>query len=145
MAKVGSNSHELVAFISSTYKDLAPFRAKVEEVLSRIEASFRSMRFFGSQEGEPLEQCLEKVRGCNYYIGIVGHRYGEVHKLHQRSYTELEYEEGKRIGIKRRIYVAGPSVRILPEHVEPDEKRKQLEAFKQKLRKENSIVTFTSP
>ncbi len=145
VSKLAPTPRQLIVFISSTYVDLQPYRDKVEEFLSRIEASFRSMKFFGSREGDPLEQCFEKLRQCNYYVTIVGHRYGAIHDELKHSYTELEYEEAKRLGISRRIYVASNSVLVQAEHVEPDERRKQLELFKQKLRKENTIVLFHSP
>ena len=99
MAKPSPVSRELVVFLSSTYADLQPHRAKVEEALARIQTGFRSMKFFGSKEGDPLEQCLSKVRDCNYYVCFVGHRYGTVHAILAKSYTELEYEEAKKLGI----------------------------------------------
>ena len=127
MAKPSPVSRELVVFLSSTYADLQPHRAKVEEALARIQTGFRSMKFFGSKEGDPLEQCLSKVRDCNYYVCFVGHRYGTLHASLAKSYTELEYEEAKKLGISRRVYMASPTMTIRAEDVEPDnEKRKKL-------------------
>jgi GTPase SAR1 family protein len=103
------------------------------------------MKFFGSKEGEPLDQCLAKIRECNYYAAIIGHRYGEVERDSGLSYTELEYEEAKHLEIARRIYIASNAVLVQPEQVESDEKRKQLDAFKQKLKRENTVVFFDSP
>src|SRR5689334_11450773 len=103
------------------------------------------MKYFGSKEGEPLEQCLEKLRECNYYIGIIGNRYGSVHDTLQLSITELEYEEAKKKNISRKIYIIEPGIPICPDHIENDAIRKKLEAFKQKLRKENSSVPYNSP
>lgn len=145
MPKPSLASHELTAFISSTYLDLKPFRDRVEEVLTRIEAGFRSMKYFGSKEGDPLDACLSKVDQCNYYIGIIGHRYGQIHDIEKKSITELEYEEAKRLKMSRRIYFACASVEIRAEHVESDENRRLLEDFKLKLKKENTIVEFSSP
>lgn len=145
MENAGPASQNLTVFLSSTYIDLQPCRKKVEDALTRIQASFRSMSFFGSKEGDPLEECLRKVRECNYYVGIIGHRYGSLHEASGKSITELEYEEAKRLGVSRRIYMAGPSVSILPEQVEADEKRALLEAFKLRLKKENTFVEFSSP
>jgi len=136
---------ELAVFLSSTFVDLQPYRQKVEEFLLRIEAVFRSMKYFGSKEGEPLEYCLEQLRKCNFYIGIIGHRYGSVHEEKALSITELEYEEAKRIGMNRCIYIAIASLPVSAEHIEPDSKRKLLELFKQKLMKENTVLMFTSP
>lgn len=136
---------DLAVFVSSTYVDLKIFREKAEEFLSRIEAEFKSMRYFGSKEGDPLEYCLEQLRKCNFYIGIVGHRYGNIHDERRLSFTELEYEEAKRIGIGRCLYLADSSLPISAEYIESDDKRKMLELFKQKLKKENTIATFTSP
>lgn len=145
MPKPSLASRELTAFISSTYVDLRPFRERVEEALARIEAGFRSMKFFGSKEGDPLDECLSKVRQCNYYIGIIGHRYGQIHDREKKSITELEYEEARRLRMSRRIYFACASIEIRAEHVESDENRRLLEDFKQKLKKENTIVEFSSP
>jgi len=103
------------------------------------------MRFFGSKEGEPLEYCLSKLRPCNYYIGIIGHRYGTIHEGSGLSYTELEYEEAKRLSINRRIYIAASTIPVQPDQVEADAARKKLETFKQMLKKENAIVSFNSP
>src|SRR5260370_2922124 len=61
------------------------------------------------------------------------------------SYTELEYEEAKRLDVARRIYIANSAVLVQPEQVESDEKRKLLDAFKQKLKRENTVVFFDSP
>ena len=138
-------SPELIAFLSSTYVDLKAYRDKVEEALARIETSFRSMKFFGSKEGEPLEHALDKLRQCNYYIGIVGHRYGVVHETLGLSYTALEYEEAKKLGMSRRIYMADATIHIHPDQIEPDALRKKLEVFRQKLKKENTVVRFSSP
>src|SRR6266403_1402429 len=140
-----SNPRQLTVFISSTFVDLRAYRDKVEELLNRIETSFRSMKFFGSREGEPLDQCLTKLRECNYFVAIIGHRYGDVHRDLGLSYTELEYEEAKRLEISRRVYIASNAVLVQPEHVETDEQRKRLDAFKQKLKKENNVVFFDSP
>jgi len=136
---------ELIAFISSTYVDLQDYRGKIEETLSRIEARFQTMRFFGSKEGEPLGQCLTKLRQCNYYIGIIGHRYGTIPEGADLSYTELEYQEAKKLGINRRIYIADTTVPVQPNQIEPDGVRRRLEAFKQNLKRENTIVSFGSP
>jgi GTPase SAR1 family protein len=103
------------------------------------------MRFFGSKEGDPLEQCLSKLRQCNYYMGIIGHRYGSIHEELNLSYTELEYQEAKKLGIKRRIYLAASTVAIQPNQVESDATRKKLDAFKQQLKKDNTLVPFNSP
>ncbi len=69
-----SNSQQLVVFIGSTFLDLRAHRGKIEELLNRIEGSFRSMKFFGSKEGDPLEQCLRKLQACNYYVAVIGYR-----------------------------------------------------------------------
>ena len=145
MAKPTQRPRDLSAFISSTFIDLRPYREKVEESLSRIETTFSSMRYFGSREGDPLTQCLEKLRGCNYYISIIGYRYGTVHDELKLSITELEYEEAKKLGISRAVYMADDTVLIKSADIESDEKRKLLDAFKQKLKKENTVVLFESP
>ena len=145
MPTLTAHQRELVVFISSTYADLEPYRTKVEEALTRVQTGFRSMRFFGSKEGEPLDQCLSKVRESNYYVGIIGHRYGSVHPTRNASYTELEYEESKSQLAKRRIYIASATVPLQADQQETDDKRARLDSFKQKLKAENTVVEFSSP
>jgi hypothetical protein len=139
------NPHELTAFLSSTYVDLKEFREKVEEALSRVEVGTRSMPYFGSREGDPIEQCLAKLKKCNYYIGIIGHRYGSIQQPANLSYTEIEYREAKKMGIPRRIYLADATVSVQVDQIESDAIRGRLDQFKQTVKRENAVVPFSSP
>ena len=54
------------------------------------------MEYFGADPRQPIEVCLEKVRGSDVYVGIIGHRYGTIVEDFGKSYTEMEYEEATR-------------------------------------------------
>lgn len=65
-------------FLSSTAGDLAPFRAKVREMVERLEQSSICMETFGARPDRPLEACRQKVESADALVVIVGHRYGWV-------------------------------------------------------------------
>jgi subtilase family protein/uncharacterized protein DUF4062 len=63
-------------FISSTSQDLAPYRAKVREMIERMRETTIAMETFGARPNKPLATCRDEVRKCDALIVIVGHRYG---------------------------------------------------------------------
>lgn len=106
-------------FISSTFRDMFEEREQLEKfVFPKLRAVCREHRIFFSdvdlrwgvteeqvKSGELLPTCFAEIEACNYFIGILGERYGTTaqkfmpHVLDQypwlaayedRSYTELE-------------------------------------------------------
>ena len=67
---------------------------------------------------KPAEQCEDKLRSCELYVAIIGHRYGSLvpagdlpdglPDLGPLSYTALEYELAAKIGLPRLVYLLAP-------------------------------------
>ena len=65
-------------FLSSTSKDLKPYRDKVAEMVERMRQTTIRMERFGAKPSKPLATCKEEVLACDALIVILGHRYGWV-------------------------------------------------------------------
>ncbi len=78
------------------------------------------MEEFGASSETPIDSCLRRLRECDLFIGILGHRYGTVHPS-GKSYTELEYDEAGRLGIPRLMFLAAGEFSTLIAERESDE------------------------
>lgn len=132
-------------FVSSTYEDLIPYRDEVQRVLVRLEQIIKGMEYFGSSPKNPLEVCLETVRNCKVFIGIIGMRYGSIDEKTRKSFTQLEYEEAIKNRIPTLIYIIDENHPISPKFVDRDEKAAILSDFKELLKKNHTISCFTTP
>lgn len=132
-------------FVSSTYEDLIPYRDEVQRVLVRLEQIVKGMEYFGSSPKKPLEVCLETVRSCKVFVGIIGMRYGSIEEETKKSFTQLEYEEAIKNRIPILIYIVDENHPIPSKFVDKDEKAIMLSDFKEILTKNHTISYFTTP
>ncbi|MBW8873858.1 MAG: DUF4062 domain-containing protein [Acidobacteria bacterium] len=92
-------------YISSTFKDLIQERLAAREAVLTLEHLPRYMESYTASEECPLDICLEDVRSCQAYVGILAWRYGFVPPSYSKSITHLEYEEAGRSGIPRLLFL----------------------------------------
>lgn len=133
-------------FVSSTYKDLIPYRDAAQRVLDRLGQTIKGMEYFGADSRKPLDVCLSEVRASKVYVGIIGMQYGSINKELKKSYTQLEYEEAVRCEVPTLIYLIDvDACPVLPKFVDTGEKGAALEAFKSLLQERHTVSFFTSP
>lgn len=132
-------------FISSTYEDLIPYREGAQRVLIRLEQTIKGMEYFGSNPNKPLDVCLNSVRECKIYVGIIGMRYGSIDSTKGKSFTQLEYEEAVRNGIPALIYIISDDCPVLSKYVDTDERAEKLAEFKSILKEKHTVSFFNSP
>jgi hypothetical protein len=65
-------------FFSSTSEDLGEHRDAVTAAILRVGDLPVTMETFGADPGSPVEVCLERVRGCDALVVLVGERIGWV-------------------------------------------------------------------
>ncbi|SCX81641.1 protein of unknown function [Paenibacillus polysaccharolyticus] len=85
-------------FISSTYSDLVNARKTTFDTILSLYHFPVGMEMFGSDDDEQWKFIEKTIRDSDYYLLIVGHRYGSL--SHEGiSYTEKEFDFAKEQGI----------------------------------------------
>lgn len=107
-------------FISSTYADLVEERRKILDILLMADCIPAGMEAFVATDGEQFEVIKRVIDLCDYYVLIIGKRYGSVNPTTGISYTEMEYEYAKEKGIPVLVFAIDDSVELPMEKVEQD-------------------------
>ena len=86
-------------FVSSTYADLKEERQKVIQALMELDCIPAGMELFPAADEEQFEFIKRVIDDCDYYLLIVGGRYGSL-TAQGISYTEQEYDYALSRGLK---------------------------------------------
>ena len=121
-------------FVSSTYQDLIEERQRVIEALLGKNCFPVGMEYFPAANDDQFTVIKKLIDRCDYYILIIGGRYGSIEPKSRKSYTQLEFEYAISRGIPvASFYHAKPS-ELPAERVEPTDVGKQrLGEFKTKV------------
>lgn len=121
-------------FVSSTYQDLIEERQKVIEALLGKNCFPVGMEYFPAANDDQFTVIKKLIDRCDYYILIIGGRYGSIEPKLGKSYTQLEFEYAVSKGIPVASFY----------HVEPDSlpgyKIEQTDTGKEKLKSFRKIV-----
>lgn len=79
-------------YISSSFRDLVEHRKAAAAAIRSLGRHPVAMEDYVALDERPLDKCLEDVRRCQIYVGILGWRYGH-RPTGDRSITEREYDE----------------------------------------------------
>ncbi|HEU0015312.1 MAG TPA: DUF4062 domain-containing protein [Longimicrobium sp.] len=118
-------------FVSSTYVDLLEERAAVMQTLLEMDCMPAGMELFPAASQSQLEWIKRVIDESDYYLLILGDRYGSIEETSGLSYTEIEYRHAVQSGkpvigfLKSRPRGAPPA-----ETDEPEEHRRKLETFR---------------
>ena len=134
-------------FISSTYNDLIPERDKVRDVILSMYQFPIGMEMFSAANEEQWEIIQETIDSSDYYVLIIGKRYGSLIEDGPDqgiSYTEKEYRYAKSIGMPILAYIKNDEA-ITADNVDNDpEKLKKLDALKKDVIKGREVKWFSS-
>jgi hypothetical protein len=118
-------------FVSSTYADLKEERAEVMQALLELDCMPSGMELFPAATEEQWQWIRRVIDESDYYIVILGGRYGTEHKEENLSFTELEYRYAVKIGKPTIAFLhARPEVIPLAKSERGEEPRKKLETFR---------------
>ena len=98
-------------FVSHTseLRDYPPgnsYVAAVERAISAAGHVIVDMADFPAADRPPAQLCMDRVRGCEVYVGVLGTRYGSpVRDRPEVSYTELEFGTATEAGLDRLVFV----------------------------------------
>jgi hypothetical protein len=85
-------------FVSSTYEDLQEERREVMQALLTLDCIPTGMELFPAADDDSWTHIQRFIAGCDYYIVIVGGRYGSKSPT-GISYTEMEYDYAVNAGL----------------------------------------------
>lgn len=129
-------------FISSTFEDLKEERKKVMDTILSMNQFPAGMEMFSAADEEQWQIIKETIDVSDYYILIVGMKYGSIEASSGISYTEKEFNYAVEHKIPILAFVIANDVSITPEMTETDPvKAAGLVNFKTKV-KEGRIVKF---
>ena len=118
-------------FISSTYSDLLKERRRVLDILLMADCIPAGMENFVATDDEQFSVIKKVIDLCDYYILILGKRYGSVNEATGISYTEMEYNYAIDKGIPVLVFVLDDSVEVDDDKIEKDDiKKGKLAEFK---------------
>lgn len=129
-------------FISSTYSDLIDERKKAIDAVLMANCLPSGMEAFAASDEKQFDVIKRVIDLCDYYILIIGKRYGSIIPGKDISYTEMEYEYACSKDIPILAFLLDPSVELEQSRCESDELLKaKLEIFRDKVSK-NRLVSF---
>ena len=102
-------------FVSHTseLRDYPPgnsYVAAVERAISAAGHVIVDMADFPAADRPPAQLCVDRVRGCRVYVGVLGTRYGSpVRDQPEVSYTELEFDTATEAGLDRLVFLLDTS------------------------------------
>lgn len=114
-------------FISSTYTDLIEERKKIVDVILTAGCIPVGMENFIATDQEQLNVIKRIIDLCDYYVLIIGGRYGSIDPSTGKSYTELEYEYAIEKGIPVLAFAINDTVNL------SDDKKEALDSNKARL------------
>lgn len=127
------NDKKYQVFISSTYADLIEERKKILDILFMADCIPAGMEAFVAADTEQFEVIKKVIDLCDYYVVIIGKRYGSIHPNTGKSYTEMEYDYAIEQGIPVLVFAIDDNVKLASDKIETDEEKKdKLKKFRTK-------------
>jgi formylglycine-generating enzyme required for sulfatase activity len=133
-------------FLSSTAKDLGPYRDAVYKAISGLDG-FHCVRMedFGARDWAADAFCRAKVAECAVFVGLIGHLYGSLPPGSRTSYAEREYEVAVEKNLPRLLFFAADDLPMSPSLREEDSLWKRQQKFRKRALTERIGAFFRAP
>lgn len=119
-------------FVSSTFTDLKEERKAIIEGLLNAKYIPAGMEMFSASNDEQFKYIKKIIDTCDYYVLIVGARYGSINPSTGKSFTEQEYDYAVEKGIPVLAFLHDDPYN-LPVEKRDDDNRELLEKFRDKV------------
>jgi hypothetical protein len=120
-------------------------RAAIDGII-RADDAPADMSYFTARDQQAAEYCVQQVRSCDVYLGLIGFRYGsQVRDRPELSYTELEFEAATAAGRERLVFLLDEDSNELglPSKYSFDpnpEYQARQQAFRRSLKQQSGVV-----
>lgn len=135
-------------FISSTYEDLKEERKKVQDTILSMYHFPIGMEMFSAADEEQWEIIRETIDSSDYYVLIIGHRYGSL--IEEGEYAGISYTQKEfRYALEQKIpvlaFLIDSSVAVTPEKMEQNaDKKEKLKLFIREVKNGRIVQWWTS-
>jgi hypothetical protein len=121
-------------FVSSTFRDLQEERQAVLKAILKLNQFPAGMEDFPAANDTAWEMIEKVIKDSDYYILIIGGKYGSIDTVSDISYTEKEYDFAFSQKIPVLAFIHSEPEKIARDKTEDNIKiRKKLDAFKRKV------------
>jgi Domain of unknown function (DUF4062) len=128
-------------FLSSTFNDLQEERRKVFDVLMKMNCIPAGMELFPAADDEQFEFIKRVIDNCDYYVLIIGGRYGSI-SSDGISFTRKEFLYATERGIRVISFLHEEPSKLSVEKSDIDsEKIKKLADFRSEV-SQNRVVSY---
>jgi hypothetical protein len=135
---MGAVDKRYQVFVSSTFEDLREERAAVIGALLQIDCFPAGMELFPAADDDSLTLIRSVIDDSDYYLIILGGRYGMLDEATGKSYTHLEYEYAQSVGMPTiALLHSNPGTLPADKTEGSDAGRNRLNDFRSELRKKN--------
>ena len=133
-------------FVSSTFLDLKDERAAIVSALLQMDAFPAGMELFPAADDDAWTLIERVIEASDYYLLVIGGKYGSVDPQTELSYTEREYDLAVSLGRPVMAFLHGEPQKIEVGKAEVEEAtRKKLEAFRAKVEKSKHVKYWKNP
>lgn len=87
----------------------------------------------------------DAVRGCDLFVGTLGHCYGTVPSGHSKSHTEQEYDTAVALNLPRLMFIAPDDFPLPAKLREPQEFWERQQAFRTRAQADQLAGRFATP
>lgn len=130
-------------FVSSTYEDLKEERDVAIHAILTMNQFPIGMEMFSAADDDQWQIIKEAIDSSDYYILIIGNKYGSIEEATGISYTEKEFDYAVSQGIPVLSFIVDKAVSMTTDKIENDlTKSQKLTAFKEKVKSSGRYVKF---
>lgn len=132
-------------FVSSTYEDLKEERRAVTQRLLELRCIPAGMELFPASSDDKWNTIRRVIAESDYYLLVIGGRYGSTVPGRSLSYTQREYEYAKSLNKPILAFIRNPET-LLADRVEHDpDVRQRLDRFREDVKSVFGVKFWSSP
>ncbi len=133
-------------FVSSTFLDLQEERAAVVSALLQMEAFPAGMELFPAADDDAWTLIERVIDSSDYYLLVIGGKYGSVDPDTELSFTEKEYDYAVKEGRPVMAFLHSDPDKIALGKSEKDvAAREKLTAFREKVKDKKHVKYWSGP
>lgn len=133
-------------FLSSVARGLEQYREAVYHAIEGLDG-YHCVRMedFGARDQTPHSVCVDKVSSCDVFVGIAGHRYGNIAIETGMSFSESEYDAAVAANKPRAMFLAPEEFPMPADLIESDDIRERQANFRARISQDRTVAFFQTP